>query len=185
MLERLNRNRLSNRVHWGNVFVLLFFTIVIIGIGAISFSLFTNAQQTNQSPTLNQPSSANILITSWNENQTKSNNYILSDIKVTGSKIVNGTISSGTTITTTRIDFLSHLSNKTVVYTSLTDKITLKTTANPYGQEITLARPLKCSAIVNGVTYSIKVDIYPLTKLRNKDLIYIIWINDYYWWGGA
>lgn len=179
MLEKINRNNIN--INWDYVFVILIGSVVCLGL----FLVFACATPTPTNPKLtsDQPSSANILIASWNANQTKLNNDILSAIKATGSKIVNGSISSGTTITTTKADFLFHLSNKTVVYISPADTISLKTA--PTSNTITLVRPLKYGVIVDGVTYSISVNDcrYSLTKLKNRNLIYVIWINDIYWWG--
>jgi hypothetical protein len=181
MLEKINRNNIN--INWDYVFVILIGSVVCLGL----FLVFACATPTPTSPkqTTNQPSSASILIASWNANQTKLNNDILSDIKFTGSKLVNGTISSGTTITTTRADFLSHLSNKTVVYISPASKIVVRPVGVSMGTQIRLVNPLDYSVIVGGVTYSISVNDnrYSLMKLKNESFIDVIWINDNYWWG--
>lgn len=180
MLEKINRKNININRDYA--------IIILVGF-VVSFCLFIVFAYSTPTPTYSKQEIikySSILIASWNANQTKLNKDILSDIKATGSKIVNGTISSGTTIITTRIDFLFHLSDKTVVYISPADVISLRpsdTSSNSNG--IDLSRPLKYSVIVDGVTYTISVDDYrySLTKLRNHDFVSVIWINDYYWWG--
>jgi hypothetical protein len=182
MLERLNRNKfVVSQKHVDYIVYTILIIIAILLVSAIIFGFCPNQQQTAQQ--VEQTSSANDLITSWNTNQTMLNKDILSDVKATGSKVVDGTISSGTTITTTRTDFLFHLSNKTVVYISPAEQVSLKT--GPTSNEITLTRPQKYSVIVDGITYTISVNDYrtSMLKLRNHSLIYVIWINDNYWWG--
>jgi hypothetical protein len=186
MLEKINRKNINIDKSFPYIFVVV--VIIAIGIlGCVVVNAFANANQQAIDKTTGQPikSSSDILIASWNANQTKLNSDILSDIKSTGSKIVDGTISSGTTITTTRADFLSHLSNKTVVYISPASKIAVRPVGVSMGTEIRLVNPLDYSVIVGGVTYRICIsdNRYSLMKLKNESLIDVIWISDTYWWG--
>jgi hypothetical protein len=180
MIEKINRKNIFNRKHAENVFVFILIIAVLFGGGVLVNAIFTSNNTPEQEKT---STSADILITCWNANQTSLNDHILSDIKATGSKVVNGSISSGTTITTTRADFLFHLSNKTVVYVSQGDKIQIK--LGPTTNPINLVRPQKYSVIVDGITYTISVNDCrtSMEKLKNHSLVYVIWVNDYYWWG--
>ena len=188
MLERINRKNANIEQFLPRILVIIVVALIFVLLGtAIATGQFSSKNQPIDQTT-GQPikSASDILIASWDANQTKLNNDILSDIRATGSKIVNGTISSGTTITTTRADFLFHLSNKTVVYISPAEKIALRpTNVSPTSSETRLTNPFNYSVIVDGVTYTISANDYrySLMKLRNHTFIDVIWINDNYWWG--